>query len=206
MRGWRIRAPFVFLAYLMISGYLPYLWADWTAPFRLFDLTGLPVWAGAAIGVLVYEAGAWLYHRSLHGSNFLWALSPSVVSTAPSASTRTAPSGSALSTSQVGPRSPALRSQSLSAVAAGNVRGSGRHHVPWRVSAHERADAALARLCHSAARESFVASRPNVHAKNYSDLPLFDLLLGTFHNPKASRRSRAFTRAVPDACSRCCEE
>src|SRR5262245_61664973 len=72
VRGWRIRAPFVFLAYLMISGYLPYLWADWIASFRLFDLTSLPVWAGAAIGVLVYEAGAWLYHRSLHGSSFLW--------------------------------------------------------------------------------------------------------------------------------------
>jgi sterol desaturase/sphingolipid hydroxylase (fatty acid hydroxylase superfamily) len=31
-----------------------------------------------------------------------------------------------------------------------------------------------------------------VHARNYSDLPLFDILFGTFHNPKDFARETGF--------------
>jgi len=72
VRGWRGRALLSFIVYLLISGYLPWLWADLAGSLRLFDLTSLPTWAGATIGVLVYELGAWIYHRALHGSSFLW--------------------------------------------------------------------------------------------------------------------------------------
>ena len=57
---------------MAISSYLPFLWAEWLAPLQLFDLSALGTLAGAAIGVLVYEAGVWAWHRSLHGSNTMW--------------------------------------------------------------------------------------------------------------------------------------
>lgn len=38
-----------------------------------------------------------------------------------------------------------------------------------------------------------------IHAYNYSDLPMFDILLGTFHNPKEFARETGF---YPGASSR----
>lgn len=184
VRAWRIRAPFVFLAYLMISGYLPYLWADWIAPFRLFDLTGLPVWAGAAIGVLVYEAGAWLYHRSLHGSNFLWRYLHQWHHSAERLDTYGAfwfspldiagwTAVSSLALTVVVGLSPQA---TFAAVVVITFLGVFQH-------TNVRTPRWLGYVIQRPESHSWHHAR-NVHAKNYSDLPLFDLLLGTFHNPK----------------------
>jgi sterol desaturase/sphingolipid hydroxylase (fatty acid hydroxylase superfamily) len=72
VRAWRTRGLLAFTGYMAISSYLPFLWAEWLAPLQLFDLSSLGTLAGAAIGVLVYEAGVWIWHRGLHGSNTLW--------------------------------------------------------------------------------------------------------------------------------------
>lgn len=84
VRGWRTKGLLAFAAYLAISSYLPFLWADWLAPFQLFDLSTLSTLARATIGVVAYEAGVWAWHRSLHGSE------PAVALFAPVASQRRA--------------------------------------------------------------------------------------------------------------------
>src|SRR5688572_12973724 len=67
VRGWLPRALASMTAYLMLSSYLPLLWADALAPLQLLDLSGWPTAAAAALGVLVYEFGAYGYHRAMHG-------------------------------------------------------------------------------------------------------------------------------------------
>jgi hypothetical protein len=52
--GWHARALVVFIAYFFLSSYLPLLWADALAPFRLVNLESVHPLAGAAIGVLVF--------------------------------------------------------------------------------------------------------------------------------------------------------
>ena len=42
VRGWLPRALVAVTAYLMLSSYLPLLWADTLAPIQLFDLSGWP--------------------------------------------------------------------------------------------------------------------------------------------------------------------
>lgn len=72
VRGWRIRALAAFFVYVMVSTYLPILWSEQLAHWRLIDLTSLGTWGGAIAGLLVYEAVAYFWHRSMHGSNWLW--------------------------------------------------------------------------------------------------------------------------------------
>jgi sterol desaturase/sphingolipid hydroxylase (fatty acid hydroxylase superfamily) len=52
--------------------YLPLLWTGHLERFRLLDLTPLGTWLGAVAGLLVYEAGVYAWHRSMHASNVLW--------------------------------------------------------------------------------------------------------------------------------------
>jgi sterol desaturase/sphingolipid hydroxylase (fatty acid hydroxylase superfamily) len=72
VRGWWLSGLVAFFAFLMVSAYLPLLWGDLLAPLRIADLSTWPVWAAAAIGVLVYECIAYAYHRALHAFAPLW--------------------------------------------------------------------------------------------------------------------------------------
>ncbi len=72
VRGWRTKGLVAFVVYVMISTYLPILWTEQLAAWQLFDLTALGTWGGAAVGLLAYEMVAYVWHRSMHGSNLLW--------------------------------------------------------------------------------------------------------------------------------------
>jgi sterol desaturase/sphingolipid hydroxylase (fatty acid hydroxylase superfamily) len=40
--------------------------------YQVIDLTGLGVIGGTVTGVFVFQLGTWVWHRSMHASNFLW--------------------------------------------------------------------------------------------------------------------------------------
>ncbi|MFC4349108.1 sterol desaturase family protein [Kordiimonas lipolytica] len=69
---WRTRGAIGFILYLAVGTFAPFLWDDVLASHRLFDLTTLPVWQQALIGFLVAELVGYSWHRSMHTSNFLW--------------------------------------------------------------------------------------------------------------------------------------
>src|SRR5215470_480319 len=66
--GWKLRGLAAFAGYFFLSSYLPLLWSEHLARFQLFDLTALGTWGGAIVGLLLYEAGVYVWHRSMHGS------------------------------------------------------------------------------------------------------------------------------------------
>jgi sterol desaturase/sphingolipid hydroxylase (fatty acid hydroxylase superfamily) len=72
VRGWWWRSAASLFTYLMVSTYLPLWWGEALAPLQLFDLSAWPTWAAAAAGVLAYELGAYGYHRALHASDTLF--------------------------------------------------------------------------------------------------------------------------------------
>jgi sterol desaturase/sphingolipid hydroxylase (fatty acid hydroxylase superfamily) len=72
VRGWLPRALASFGVYFLVSSYLPLLWGEALAPLQLFDLSGWPAAAALATGVLAYELGAYAYHRAMHGHPLLW--------------------------------------------------------------------------------------------------------------------------------------
>lgn len=71
-KAWRARGLVAFVAYFAVSTYLPLLWTEYLQPLQLIDLSRLGTVAGAAIGLLVYEFCGYVYHRGMHASNLLW--------------------------------------------------------------------------------------------------------------------------------------
>ena len=183
VRGWRTKGLLAFGAYLGISSYLPFLWAEWLAPLQWFDLSSLGTLAGAALGVLVYEAGVWAWHRSLHGSNTLWRYLHQWHHSAERLDTWGAFWFSPLDMAGW----TALFSMALTLVGLS----------PSAIFATVCATTFLSVIQHANVRTprwlGVLVQRPEshswhhargVHAGNYSDLPLFDILLGTWNNPR----------------------
>lgn len=71
-RFWRVRATLVTIATFYIAGYVAVFWSTLLGDFHLIDGSGLGTWAGALVGVLVYELGHYWYHRSAHAFDWLW--------------------------------------------------------------------------------------------------------------------------------------
>jgi len=71
-RFWRTRALAVTLTAFALSLVIPLFWARVTGENTLFSLSGLGHWAGAAVGIVVYQLIHYAYHRAMHGSDVLF--------------------------------------------------------------------------------------------------------------------------------------
>jgi sterol desaturase/sphingolipid hydroxylase (fatty acid hydroxylase superfamily) len=182
--GWQLRGLAAFVVYFFLSSYLPLLWSGTLARYQLVDLSLLGDWGGALAGLLVYEAGVYAWHRAMHRSNLLWRTFHQLHHSAERLDTFGAFWFSPLDmfgwtalfsltlTLGVGitPRAATIvlfATTFLSIFQHANVRTPRwLGYVVQRPESHSRHHAR------------------GVHAANYSDLPLFDLLFGTFRNPR----------------------
>lgn len=182
IRGWRTRGLIAFAAYFFISSYLPLLLASQLAHLQLFDLSSLGKWSGALAAVLVYELGTYVWHRAMHASDFLWRTVHQMHHSAERLDTYSAFWFSPLD--MIGWTM--LFSVSITLI------GVSAEAVTLAVYA----TTFLSVFQHSNIRTpqwlGFIVQRPESHSRhhaqgihngNFSDLPIFDVLLGTFHNP-----------------------
>lgn len=72
LRFWRLQGVAFLVLYLAISSTLPFVWDSHFAEYRLFDLTSLGTLGGAAVGLLVHQLVAYVWHRAMHRVPFLW--------------------------------------------------------------------------------------------------------------------------------------
>lgn len=72
IRYWRLKGLTAFVAFFYLSTYLPLLWDQHLARYQLLDLTALGTFGSVIVGLLIYELGAYWWHRSMHSSNLLW--------------------------------------------------------------------------------------------------------------------------------------
>jgi sterol desaturase/sphingolipid hydroxylase (fatty acid hydroxylase superfamily) len=183
VKGWKTRALIVFAFYFYLTSYLPLLWGDTLARYQLLDLQALNPFAGAAIGVLVYELFVYLWHRTMHRVHWLWRSFHQMHHSAERLDTFGAFYFSPLDI--VG--FTFLTSLSLTLVGLN----------PQAVTYFLYATTFLGVFQHTNIRTpqwlGYVVQRPEshsvhhgrgIHQYNYSDLPLFDILFGTFRNPK----------------------
>lgn len=192
VRFWRLRGLAAFASYFFLSSYLPLFWSETLVRFQLFDLTGLPVWAGVLAGLLVYEAGVYAWHRSMHGSTVLWRGFHQMHHSAERLDTYGAFWFSPLDI--IGWT--ALSSLCLTVVVGLSPQAATLVlYVTTFLSVFQHANIRTPRWL------GYIVQRPEshsvhhqrgVHAFNYSDLPLFDLLFGTFRNPRAHAAVQGF--------------
>jgi sterol desaturase/sphingolipid hydroxylase (fatty acid hydroxylase superfamily) len=190
--GWKTRALGAFVVYFFVSSYLPVLWNDWLAQYRLFDLTALGRIGGAIAGLLVYEAGVYAWHRSMHRSGVLWRAFHQMHHSAERVDAYGAFWFSpldmigwtalfSLTLTVVAGITPEATVLVLYATTFLSVFQHANIRTPhWLGCIVQRPES------HSAHHER------GVHARNYCDLPVFDLLFGTFHNPRTFSAEAGF--------------
>ena len=192
VRGWRVRGIVAFVAYLLISTYLPLLWTEQLATWQPFDLTSLGTWGGAAAGLLVYEALAYFWHRAMHGSNLLWRGLHQMHHSSERLDTFsafwfspldmtgwTAVSSLAL-TLIVGITAEAATVVLLTVTLLAILQHTNVRTPRW-----------LGYLVQRPESHSYHHARGN-HTGNFADLPIFDIAFGTFANPRTFAPATGF--------------
>ena len=72
VKFWKLRGMVAFVLFFFLSSYLPIFWDGYFAEYQIFDLTALGTIWGAVVGIVVYEFGEYVWHRTMHNSDFLW--------------------------------------------------------------------------------------------------------------------------------------
>ncbi len=191
VRSWRARALTSFVVYFLLSSYLPLLWGEALAPLQLLDLSGWPTWAAVGAALLVYEAGAYAWHRSMHRFTPLWRLLHQMHHSAERLDVVSAYWFSPLD----------MVTWTLLPSLLLTIIG-----VPAQAATITLLTVAfLAMFQHTNVRTprwlGYLVQRPEmhvvhhargVHRYNYADLPILDLLFGTFRNPAGYEHSTGF--------------
>ena len=184
VRYWQLRGLAAFVCYFLLSSYLPLWWDRTLVEYRLFDLSWGPLWAQAATGLFLYEFLLYWWHRSMHGNAVLWRVFHQMHHSAERLDTFGAfwfsPTDMAAFTL-------------VSSFALTLVLGISAEAAVWVLYT----TFFLAVFQHANIRTprwiGYLIQRPESHSRhhgkgrhrdNYADLPLYDLMFGTFSNPK----------------------
>jgi len=184
VRGWRFTGALFLLLYMTVSTVVPLLLPPWLFELRLLDLSGLGIAGGLVVGFASVTFVAYWYHRACHRWGGMWRWLHQMHHSAP----RLDLGGSmmfhpfemaAYTLIQVGVLVLALGIDPVAAALVGYVGafyGMFQHlnvRTPrWLGVVIQRPES------HGHHHEA------GVHARNYGDLPVWDILFGTFSNPQ----------------------
>ena len=190
-RGWRLRGFVVSTLTVAFSMGVALAWGTLLEGHGLFDLSGLGVWLGALAAVLVYELGHYWYHRTMHRVGRFWRMSHQMHHSAETLD--------AFGAYYLHPIDTLMFTTIQSLV-----------FFPLLGVAPEAGVVAAAFLAFNAAFQhadlrtprwlGYFVQRPEshllhhqrgVHGYNYADLPLWDMVFGTFRNPPAGYDAEA---------------
>jgi sterol desaturase/sphingolipid hydroxylase (fatty acid hydroxylase superfamily) len=183
VRLWRLKGAAFLLLYLAAATYAPLFWDGWLGEHRLFDASALPLWAQIAGGFLLLELGVYAWHRTMHNVPLLWRWFHQMHHSAERVDIWGAfyfHPLDILGFTFVG---------SLALVLGFGIGADAAiviNLLATFCSMFQHANIATPRWL------GYLVTRPEshsahhergVHARNYGDIPLWDMLFGTFHNP-----------------------
>ncbi len=192
VRFWHLRGISMFFFFFYLSTYLPLIWDEYLAQFQLFDLSGLNTFAATVLGVLLYEFGVYVWHRLMHHSDLLWRIFhqmhhsveridiPSTFYFSPMDMIGWTMLGSLCFALIVGLSPQAITLVLLITTFLGMFQHANIKTPSWLGYIIQRPES---HTIHHA---------KDIHAYNYSDLPIFDILFGTFRNPKSYTHETGF--------------
>ena len=189
---WQLKGVLFFIMTGVIAAVLPFTWADFSQKHALLHLAGLGTVAGAVLGYLVFQLANYWWHRLQHTSSFLWRWTHQMHHSAERVDIWGVglfhPLDAASFTALAGLVYSFVLGLSPGATALAGVVG-------LFASFLEHANVRTPRWL------GYVTQRPEahgvhhqrgVHGYNYADLPLWDLVFGTFRNPAVWREQGGF--------------
>jgi sterol desaturase/sphingolipid hydroxylase (fatty acid hydroxylase superfamily) len=182
---WRSRALAVTAVNFGLSLVIGQWWVHVFAGVHVFDGARLGTFSGAIVGVVVYEFFHYWYHRSAHRFDRLWRLGHQMHHSAESLD----PWGAYF----LHPLDAAIF-LSMSSIVLYPVLGLSPAAGAWATAvltflavfqhAHVKTPVWLGLLVQRPESHAIHHAR-GVHGYNYADLPLWDIVFGTFRNPAA---------------------
>ena len=181
---WKLRGVGFLLLYLALSTYAPLFWDGWLGEHRLFAADTLPLPAQIFAGFLALELGVYVWHRTMHNTPFLWRWLHQMHHSAervdvwgalyfhPFDTLGFTFVGSLALVLGFGVSAEAAIVINMLALFFGLFQHTNVRTPHWLGYIIQRPES------HSAHHER------GVHARNYSDLPFWDIVFGTFHNPR----------------------
>ena len=192
MRFWKLKGLTFFFIFFFLSSYLPMFIDPYLAPYQLFDLSGLGAVGGALTGVIIYQLGAYLYHRSMHRFNFMWRTFHQMHHSSERLDTYSAFIFSPLDM---------IGWTTLGSICFALVIGLS----PEAITIVLLTLNFLSIFQHSNINTprwlGYIIQRPEshtmhhgkgIHKYNYSDLPIWDMIFGTFYNPTKYEHETGF--------------
>ncbi len=184
-RYWRLRALLVTIAIVFVAEQVASFWGGVFGETHLLDLSGLGIVGGAVVGLLVYEFFHYWYHRLAHQWDWLWKAGHQMHHSAESLD--------AFGANYLHPLDAAIFATIGSLV-----------FFPLLGLQTEAGIVATLFLTFNAMFQhanintphwlGYIIQRPESHAihhskgfhrNNYADLALWDMVFGTFQNPKS---------------------
>lgn len=192
VRGWRLRGGAAFAGYFYLSSYLPMLWHEHLAAWQLLDLAEIGIAGGVVAGMLVSQFLAYWWHRALHRSDTLWLGLHQMHHSAERLDTWSAYWFSPLD--MVGWT--AIGSLALVLVVGIDPRAATvvlllTSFLDIFQHANIRTPHWLGNLVARPEMHTVHHAR-GVHRFNFASIPLFDMLFGTFRNPRTYEHQTGF--------------
>ena len=69
---WRLKGLAAFALYMLVAVLAPLMWDAVLAEHRLIDMTAHPLWLQMGVGFVMFQLTMYLWHRTMHGVDFLW--------------------------------------------------------------------------------------------------------------------------------------
>ncbi len=192
IKFWKLRGMAAFVLFFFLSSYLPLLWDGYLAEYQVFDLTFLGTGWGAFAGIMVYELGVYGWHRSMHKNNALWKVFHQMHHSAERMDSYGAFYFSPMD--MIG--FTFLGSLCLVVIAGFTAEATTLIILATTfLSIFQHSNIKTPRWI------GYFIQRPEahtihhakgIHAYNYSDISLFDMLFGTFKNPKGYEYETGF--------------
>jgi sterol desaturase/sphingolipid hydroxylase (fatty acid hydroxylase superfamily) len=192
VRFWKIRGILSFFVYFYLSSYLPILWARFLPDTQLMDLSGWGTIGGGLAGILLYELGMYIWHRSMHRNKYLWKVFHQMHHSAERLDTYGAFYFSPLDM---------IGFTALGTVCFSVLAGFSPQAITFTLLFANFLGIFQHANIRTPAWMGYIVQRPEshtvhhakgIHAYNYSDLPLFDILFGTFRNPASYEHETGF--------------
>lgn len=179
-----LRGILAFIIFFYLSSYLPLFTDEFLASYQLIDLSHLHLSIQVFIGIFFYQFAIYVWHRSLHKSNILWKVFhqmhhssekldiPSTFYFSPVDMIGFTLLGSLVFALIMG----VSPNAATIIILALNFLSIFQH-------ANIKTPVFLGYFIQRPEQHAIHHAR-GVHQFNYSDLPVFDLIFGTFQNPK----------------------
>lgn len=196
IKYWRFKGLAAFGVFFFLSSYLPIFINPYLEPYRLFDLTSLGAVWGGLVAVLLYEFGVFVWHYSMHRSNFLWKTFHQMHHSAERLDTYGAFFFSPLDM---------IGWTVLGSICFSLIAGL----TPQAITIMLLVTNFFSIFQHANIKTpqwlGYIVQRPEshtfhhargIHKFNYSDLPLYDIIFGTFRNPKDFEHETGFYKGA----------